>query len=318
MKFDNEQAKYLARFIAKNMIAREDVKASQLPRGQGAYVRDDSKWKMRDLIDHVTGKETYGHYLLDQDSNVKIIAFDIDLNQTGTYIPFAPEDHERYADDPTFMDDEQFIEFNPREAWVDRKHPARPWLKHQMRELVERFTDGCSHVGLGTFATYSGSKGVHVYGLYKDHVPPSYEPKTRIPAVEARILAFEAADWAMQNLTSMCYEYENMYELVPSKGKSFYRIVGTRRSTGDPVPLYRSFDNFSIEVFPKQDYIEPNRLGNLMRLPFGKNLKNPKDPTFVIDQCAASSSLVPVTDFEELKVRLEGGNPWRSIANATA
>lgn len=299
MKFDNEQAKYMAKYIAKNMIAREDVKASQLPRGQGAYVRDDSKWTMRDLIDHVTGKETYGHYLLDQDSNVKIIAFDIDLNQTGTYIPFTPKDHERYADDPTLMEDEYFIECSPRDAWLDRKHPARPWLKHQMRELADRFASAMHVSGVKTFATYSGNKGIHVYGILGE----------RTPAADARILAYGIMDSVARGLVcKTTYDdgetEHHEYEVAASKGKSFYYLKS------DVAPLYRSFDNFSIEVFPKQDHIEPNRLGNLMRLPFGTNLKNPKDPTFVIDQCAASSSLVPITDFDTLKTRLESGEPY--------
>lgn len=305
MKFDNEQAKYLARFIAKNMIAREDVKASQLPSGQGAYVRNDSKWTMRDLVAHVTGKETYGHYLLDQDSNVKIIAFDIDLNQTGTYIPWSPADHERYASIAGSLLEEPFIEFNPREAWVDRKHPARHWLKHQMRELADRFTAGCYEAGLKTFATYSGSKGIHVYGLLGG----------RTDAAVARTVAFEIAEKVAADISRP--PRTAVYEFVPSKGKSFYYLKGTKAS-GEPTTEFRDFSNFSIEVFPKQDHIEPNRLGNLMRLPFGTNLKNPKDPTFVIDQCAASSSLVPITDFEELKARLESGNPWRASTDATA
>lgn len=303
MKFDNEQARYLARFIAKNMIAREDVKASQLPRGQGAYVRNDSKWTMKDLIDHVTGSQTYGHYLLDQGSNVKIIAFDIDLCQTGHYIPFTPEDQERYADDPTLTNDQYFIECNPREAWLDRRHPARPWIKHQMRELVERFTTEFHNIGLKTFATYSGNKGVHAYGILDG----------RTPAADARILASLVYENLGETLTRDDPDPEPaFYFLKPSKGKSFWTL------TSDGSPFYRSFDNFSIEIFPKQDHIEPNRLGNLMRLPFGTNLKNPKDPTFVIDQCAAGSALVPITDFEELKMRLESGNPWRASTDAPA
>lgn len=296
MKFDDEQARYLAKFIAKNMIARTDVKASQLPRGQGAYVRDDSKWTMTDLMAHVKGEQTYGHYLLDQDSNVKIIAFDIDLAQTGHYLPYSLRDQERYADeeqdlhigDPGLMGDEYFIECNPREAWVDRKHPARPWLKHQMRELAERFTAECFYAGLGTFATYSGNKGIHVYGLLGE----------RTPAADARILAFAIAEKVVRNLEINSDVHGRDYRFASSKGKSFYYIKS------DTAPLYRSFENFSIEVFPKQDHIEPNRLGNLMRLPFGKNLKNPKDPTFVIDQLAPSSSLVPLDDFKDLQFRV--------------
>lgn len=313
MKFDDEQARHLAKFIAKNMIARTDVKASQLPRGQGAYVRDDSKWTMTDLMAHVKGEKTYGHYLLDQDSNVKIIAFDIDLNQHGWYIPYANEDLLRYSEDASLMDDEYFIECNPREAWLDRKHPARPWLKHQMRELAERFTTACYWQGLRTFATYSGNKGIHVYGLLDE----------RAPAAEARLVAFDVLERVASSLGNYEEDPEGdyLYKIESSKGKSFYYISGYAGSTY--APLYRRFDNFSIEVFPKQDHIEPNRLGNLMRLPFGKNLKNPKDPTFVIDQGhpaegdAPSSSLVPITDFDILKERLDQGHPWRDASHLT-
>lgn len=297
MKFDNEQAKYLAKFIAKNMIAREDVRASQLPSGHGAYVRVDGKWKMKDLIDHVVGAETYGHYLLDQDSQVKVLAFDIDLTQSGVYLPYAETDLLQYTSNPDLVNDEYFIECNPRDAWVDRKHPARPWLKQQLRELADRFTAECYKMGLPTFATYSGSKGVHVYGILDG----------RTPAKDARILAHLIAD----NVAATLSAQGDTYEFTASKGKSFYAI------TCDSASYYRDFGNFSIEVFPKQDQIEPNRLGNLMRLPFGKNLKNPKDPTFVIDQTQSPAKLVPITDWDTLKYRLESGNPWADLPAST-
>src|SRR5690625_572083 len=185
MKFDDEQAKQLARFIAKEMIAREDVKAEQLPRGAGAYRRVNSRWTMRDLRDHVSGANTFGHYLLDPDSQVKIIAFDIDLStKDGLYIPYSEADLERYVENPDLINDEYFIECRPRDAWADRKHPARPWFKHQMRELADRFTAECNELGLRTFATYSGSKGIHVYGLLGG----------RTPASDARLLAHTVAD----------------------------------------------------------------------------------------------------------------------------
>lgn len=292
MRFEDSQAKYLARFIAKEMISREDVKSEQLPKGQGAYRPIRSKWTMKDLLDHVNGDNTFGHYLLNQESQVKMIAFDIDLCQKGHYLPYTDADITSYVDNPSLMEDEYFVECAPRAAWTDRKHPARPWFKLQMRELADRFAEGCHKFELKTFATYSGSKGVHVYGLLGE----------RTDARFARELAADISNYVIEQLSRTGGDE---YEFTPSKGSNFYTI------NSETAPLYRDFTNFTVEVFPKQDHIEPNRFGNLIRLPFGKNLKNPKDPTFMIDQTKSPVSLAPVREFDTIQSRLESGDPWQ-------
>lgn len=300
-----EQVDYLAAYLAKTFIARKDVKAEQMPYHKGsAYRPIHEPWKMDDLRAHVRGDKTFGHYLLNQDSMVKFIAFDIDLEKQGTYCDWSFENQEAFADEAarngTYFDEYfTFQHFNPREAWLDPSHPGRPWMTYQMRLLASAMTTAVGMLGLKTLATYSGSKGVHVYGIFDELVP----------AEVAREVAFEVLDRTPQEPG-----IRGSLKFDPTRGKNFYHLAPNWEEF-DAEALgglshYDLFDNFTVEVFPKQSHIEPMRLGNLMRLDFGKNLKAPDEQTFVIDIGKSNMRLEPHDTFDDLQKVLERGYNW--------
>lgn len=299
--FTPAQVNYLAKYLAKTFISRTDVKAEQMPFHKGsAYRPVHEAWKMDDLRAHVRGDLTYGHYLLNQDSMVKFFAFDVDLEKTGTYCDFSYENQEGMIKAGlSLVEDSKFINFNPREAWLDKKdHPARPWMIYQMRGLAGALERAIADADLKTFSTYSGSKGVHVYGIFDEAVPGEV----------ARAVALEVLDKAPG-----CGSVDGALKFVPTRGKNFYHLApdwGRGEDHTKHLLHFDLFDNFTIEVFPKQAHIEPMRLGNLMRLEFGKNLKGPDEPTFVIDASKPDLDLAPHDTFEELRQVLEHGNNW--------
>lgn len=258
----------LSTLIAKTFISRRDAKARQAQDGKYFLdtVRDTDPperipWQMKDIEAHVAGTATYGHYLLGQDNNCKLFAFDIDLNDAG-FLPQAPD----YTD---------FVACNPRLDWLDRsKTIQRGWIKLQLRQLAHILVDAIhSQLDIPVAVAYTGAKGLHVYGFTGS-----------IPAVDA----VEAATIAL--------DYTGRFHLV--KGQHFY---GDKESGPD------SFSNFTIERFPKQTTLDGDGLGNLMRLPLGRNLKS-TDPTFFVDINAPLGQLKPIDPV----FALTNKNPWKA------
>lgn len=258
----------VATLIAKRFIARRDVKARQYAAHgsqPGGYVpvtdgKDGPRlpWKMQDLHDHIEKRQTYGHYLLDQDSNCKLFAFDIDLKEAGAWCD---------------MTTGEIHEFNPREAWLDRAHPSRPFLKFQMRMIAGKLARFVAQdLAVPVACAYTGAKGVHVYGL------------------TGLISADDAREAALLTI-------ESVGGYTPLRGNSFFTFENQ-----DPIDGY---PNFTVEVFPKQSSLESKDLGNLMRLPLGRNLKS-TDPTFFLDLAAPMGELKPMDPL----LALESGNPW--------
>lgn len=267
----------LADLIASKFIARKEVKAVQrmLPNGDCIYTphtrgpagdKDYLPWSRVSLLMHLESKRSFGHYLLDTNDNCKFFAFDIDLEKTGSYpTDFGKAD---YWDTVTAC--------NPREDWKNRKHPARPWLKYQLRMIAGLCASAIhSELDIPVAAYYSGNKGVHVYGL-----------TGLIPAFEARLGA------------KIVLESMGIWEAV--RGDIFYKTKDQDPITGYP--------NISLELFPKQDTIgDKSGLGNLMRVPLGTNLKNPKDPTFFVDLSNTNmTQLVPI----DAVTALTSSNAW--------
>lgn len=274
----------LIKAVGSRMIQRRDVKAKQTPDGGYFPVhvsRTDQNFepfKLVDLQAHFAGEQTYGHYLLDVNDNCKFFAFDIDLEKSGFWCE-VPEIHNA---DGSLKSDEQFVgefvthEFNPRANWLDRKHPSRQWTKNQMRTLAHEFAGSITKtLGIPTAAAYTGNKGIHVYGFTGE-----------CPAAEAR----EGARIVLDSLGSW----------EPSRGKVFFK-----NKDQDPISGY---PNWSLEVFPKQDSLESKELGNLMRLPLGRNLKSPKEPTFFID--LAHTSLQELKPHPDPVALLTSGDCW--------
>ena len=270
-------SKELAKLFASRFIQRSDVKAVQLSRDAGTLHMgdwfpdtkiDEAKrpnnphlphgFKMEHLLAHLAGERTYGHYLLSPDNNCKVFVFDIDLekciddkgNKTGTWVSMNAETvHEGVS---------------PRELWMDRRATEpRNWYKYQMKMLSHKIARQVRELGIDCAVSYSGSKGVHVYGMTGS-----------LPAQEVREAAMLVLD--------LIDEFE------PMRGKNFFR-----HRNDDPV---HGFQNFSIEVFPKQDSLDGKSLGNLVRLPLGTNFKNPKDPTFFLDMTAPIGQFKPHPD----------------------
>lgn len=300
-------SKELAILYAKRFIQRRDVKAVQLERD--AKVLKAGDWfpdtkidpakrpnsphlphgfKMSHLQAHIAGERTYGHYLLDDDNNCRMFAFDIDLEKTGSWVSLpdwstAPSDMDEKAEEEwfqkhsitTLVDGES--DQTLRDIWQDRRRqaaPARTWFKYQMKTVAHMLASKVVELDIDCAVAYSGSKGVHVYGMTGE-----------LPAKEVREAALLVLD--------MIDEFE------PMRGKNFYR-----HKNNDPV---HGFQNLSIEVFPKQDTLDGKSLGNLMRLPLGVNHKNPKDPTFFLDMTTPLGQFTPHSDPVKL---LEGGNPF--------
>lgn len=241
----------LVNLLAKTFIARPDVKARQY---SGGYVPDELKdgtrlpWDRASLEAHLAGTQTYGHYMLSTDDNVKLFAFDVDLEKSGHYFN---------GDLPEEADENLGWEEVPdlRGAWMDRAFPGRSFLKYQMHEIAHKLGRVIEdELEIPWAAAYTGGKGIHVYGF-----------TGLVPASDARdggVIALEAFGAAL------------------TRGQNFFK--------------HPNFPNFSIELFPKQTSLDGKDLGNLMRMPLGKNLKNPADPTFFLDMTAAMGTLAPL------------------------
>lgn len=266
-------------------IARTDAKAIQYPGGSWSphceYNKETRKhdgerigWTgdrgRADLAAHLSGERTFGHYLLNQKSECKLFAFDCDWKKTGWLptLPLSTEDEVAWR--------ESFIETNPREMWLQRSFPGRDFMKMQIRRLahilLRRISDP-DGLGIPCAAAYSGSKGFHVYGF--TGLTEAKEARNGAHIVLEDIGGFEAV-----------------------RGDNFFE-----HKDEDPVD---GFKNFSIELFPKQDNLDGKDLGNLMRLPLGKNLKSPKEPTFFIDMNAPLADLRPMDPVTALQIE----NPW--------
>lgn len=262
----------LANLIARLFIQRRDARAIQIvdSHGEPMYMpelkyRPDGPrlpWTRDALLEHLAGTKTYGHYLLDDEDHVKLVAFDVDLNKTGTV--FVDDDTTRYTD----VDD-------LRAYWRDRTSPGRRYLKLAMNLLAQELTFALDELGIPWAVQYSGSKGFHVYGFTG-------------PLNAA--LAREAAKIVMDSLA--------LWE--STKGDNFFQFSGEEN--------WALYKNFSIEVFPKQDSLDGKDLGNLMRLPLGRNLKS-KDPSFFMDIENISDNpyeLHPIKDPVELLTKIAG------------
>ena len=263
----------LAVLLAKKFIQRRDVKAKQLSNGEYMPHTHDNKrtgnrlpWKMHDLEAHLSGEATYGHYMLDTESHCRLFAFDIDLEQVG-YLP-STFDEDGVATD--------FHSCDPRDAWRDRRHPARGWMKVQFRMIAETLAGIASKdLDMPVAVAYSGCKGVHVYCFH--------EPMSAVDSRDGAQLVLDTS---------------GVFDLM--KGKNFYKHKDSDPEMGYP--------NLSIEVFPKQTDLTDKDLGNLMRMPLGRNLKTP-DPTFFVDLTAPFNEMRP-GDAESILV---SGNPWLTV-----
>lgn len=267
----------LPNLFASKFIARKDAVAKQVTDGKWIVHTTTRKadgpripWSRALLGAHLAGTETFGHYLLSEESKCKLFAFDIDLEKSGT-LPTRSftdsEDEVQWA--------ESFAEVaDLRAAWLDRRNPARDFMKLQFKQMAHKLCKTIwEELELPCAVAYSGGKGVHVYAF-----------TGLIDAAEAR----EGAQIVLDSIG----------EFKPLRGDNFFKHA-------DPDPA-SGFPNLSIEVFPKQSSLESKDLGNLMRLPLGRNLKAPKEPTFFIDMTSPIGVFKPV----DAEYALTIPNPW--------
>lgn len=266
----------LANLLAKRFVARTDVKAEQYIDTRDNLVKYRpirSGWTRQDLDDHLAGTKTFGHYLVNPENQCKLICFDIDLKDRG-WIPteFTDEGPKNYIE-----------VIGLRNVWHDRSHAARPYLKGQLRTAAHLLARSSEVLGLDVAVAYSGNKGLHVYVFFPQ--PTS--------ATAARI----GAKAIIKHLNG---------QVIDSKNDSniFYEFANQDPDSGYP--------NLSIEVFPKQDTVESDSLGNLVRLPLGKNLKH-TDPTFFVDM---SSSLIDIKPVDALRALTPGYKMWQTPEEA--
>jgi hypothetical protein len=254
----------LANAIARRFIARADAKAVQVSNGDYIPHRVDPKrtdsatipWSREDVLAHLDKSATYGHYLLDHDSTCKLFAFDIDLVDDGP-MPAGPMPDPETATEQDLLSWEQaFIRGNLRDAWANRAHYSRTWIKTQFRMLAGQIASVVhAQLELECAVAYSGAKGLHVYGF-----------TGRMPASDAR----DGAALVMEQMGG--------WEPVQKRASTFQ---------------HKNYPQFTVEVFPKQSELSGGGFGNLMRLPLGRNLKSP-DPTFFVDMAAPVNELRPV------------------------
>lgn len=273
----------IAKLFAKMFIARPDVKAQQ--RSSGEYnptvdrdaagnVTKSYGFTMPDLLAHINGERTYGHYLLNEKSECKFFAFDIDLEGFDKAVP-----DEKFHVPASQSDTGEWSDFShayPRDVWLDRSMvPARNFFKYQLRCMANMLARTIhSELGIPTAVTYTGRKGIHVYGF-----------TGLIPASGAA----EGANHVLDKLG--CFK--------PHRGINFFKHIEVHNQDGS-INHEDSFQCLEIEVFPKQIDIKPGGYGNLIRLPLGKNLKNPADPTFFVDMRTALTDLKPRDTLEAL------------------
>lgn len=276
----------LPNLFASKFIARTDAKAKQSTNGEWYVHTSDGKregarlpWSRPALEAHVEGRETYGHYLLNQESQCKLFAFDIDLEKSGTLpaVPLPPaigETEEEILAAFAQWDASFYEEPDLRGAWLNRAHPGRGFIKFQLKHIAHMLARAVrTELDLPCAVAYSGGKGVHVYGF-----------TGLINAAEAR----EGAQIVLDTLG--CF--------VPKKGEHFFKHGNE--------DVLEGFPNISVEVFPKQGSLDGKDLGNLMGLPLGKNLKAPSEPKFFVDMTTPLAVLQPV----DAGVALTTDNPF--------
>lgn len=246
---DETAARSIAKLFASKFIARPGVKARQLSNGE--WRPDDTPFTMPDLLGHLRGEHTLGHYMVNEDNKVKLFAFDIDLqkaNREKNILWPIPANYDEEAGEWT-----EFGRGDPRYLW-DEISKMPTWLHDffafQMVSCAKILARSIfSELKIPVAISYSGHKGMHVYGFTE-----------LCPAEEAR----EAASIAM--------EATGAFEAW--RGNNFF--VGRNPGYDENIT---GWPQLSVEVFPKQSAVSAGGYGNLMRLPLGRNLlKSPHNP----------------------------------------
>lgn len=239
----------LASLVGRSFIQRRDAIAQQLGEGDspnlpcGAYrpVRtrvsrqeyqagikgDLVGWTKSHIEDHISGQMTYGHYVLDLESNCRLLAFDCDFEKI---YPFKGKD------------------LKVREIF-GTEHPAAIAMNESIRCVADAlaFKLKASFPQLRVCCSFSGSKGIHVYGLFSEEVPGRVAKAMALDVISSMV-SFE-------------------------RGKAGDRDTDKESNSDIFWRPYRDDLPIQIEVFPKQEEVSAGGFGNLLGLPLGYNKK---------------------------------------------
>jgi hypothetical protein len=281
---NDQDTRELAKLFAGKFIARPDVHAIQ--RANGDWNPVESKITMDLLLRHIRGEISIGHYMLNREGQVKLFAFDIDLEKSnaerGIFWPVPGRLDEAAGE---WVD---FTPGDPRQSWesiASGPEFLRDFFVYQLRSCANRLARTVEDLlGVPTCVAYSGHKGLHVYSF-----------TGLISAAEAR----EAAKIVLDHLG----------EFQVARGNNFYKGIPRLDLNIDPWP------QLSIEIFPKQD-AAPGGYGNLMRLPLGRHLAAPVDHpyphAFFVDMRQRYGDLIERNPLEALTTQNQwAGDPTR-------
>jgi hypothetical protein len=245
----------LVKLLATTFISRRDVKAVQS--STGAYHPSHEKWSMKDLRDHIMGERSLGHYMVNKEGKTNLFAFDIDLDQYGTWED-GPLCDRPECDKPHIPKHN----IHPREVWKRKVEPVlglsdsidlRGVYRKQFRAIGEGLASRITRIfNIKAAIAYSGNKGIHVYGFSGE------DDANDVREAALRLLS------------------DHTYTAV--RGDVFWKHE-------------TEFPHMTIEIFPKQDSVRTgDGLGNLMRLPLGRNLKGGR--AFFLDPTAPEGDFV--------------------------
>lgn len=162
--------KDLAKELGKRFLQRRETKARQF--NDGHYEPVKEPWKLSDLEDHLAGRATWGHYLVDDENNCRVAAFDIDLRADGQWRPDF---------------DSEYVDIKPREIWADQVGKSIEMvidLRLQLRCMAEGLALRARRSMLDVAVAYSGNKGMHVYIFFP----------APTPAIAARVILEDILD----------------------------------------------------------------------------------------------------------------------------
>lgn len=183
----------LVRLLGTRFVQRRDVKAFQSEDGAWYPVRESMT--MQDFQDHLAGRKTMGHYLLDHEDNCKLFAFDLDLVKHGRDCP-----GQGCKGCPVLVPGTDGVTYNaiPRDIWP-QDHPVTPTITSDLRMMAEGLAATIHRkMEIPVAIAASGNKGLHVYGF-----------TGTIHASAARALALETL---------------NQYSVVEAfRGENFFR-----------------------------------------------------------------------------------------------